>query len=51
MSSDSTSDDVDEIVESNIYIPTESSKLFKFPCADYGFLVVLSYLLVSHLSS
>ena len=39
MSSDSTSDDVDEIVESNI--PAMLSKSFEFPCADYGFMVVL----------
>ena len=34
VSSDSISDDVDEIVESNILV--EPSKLFEFPCADYG---------------
>jgi len=34
VSSDSTNDDVDEIVESNI--PAEPSKSFEFACADYG---------------
>ena len=38
VSSDSTNDDVDVIVESNI--PTEPSKSFEFSCADYGFMVV-----------
>jgi len=44
------SDDVDEIVESNI--PAVPSKLFEFSCADYGFMIMLaeSYLLVSHMS-
>jgi len=38
VSSDSTSDDVDEIVESNI--PTLPSKLFEFPYIDYGFMII-----------
>ena len=38
MSSDSTSDGVDEIVEFNI--PAEPSKSVEFSCADYGFMVV-----------
>ena len=38
MPSDSTSDDVDEIVEFNI--PTMPSKLFEFPCVDYEFMIV-----------
>jgi len=38
VSSDSTSDDVDEIVEFNIL--AEPSKLFEFSCADYEFMVV-----------
>ena len=47
--SDSTSDDVDEIVVSNIL--AEPSMLFKFPCTDYGFIIIpLSYFLMSHLS-
>ena len=37
VSFDSTSNDVDEIVESNI--STEPSKSFEFPCADYEFMV------------
>ena len=37
-SSDSTSDDVNEIVESNI--PAVHSKSFEFSCADYWFMVV-----------
>jgi len=47
VSSDSTSDDVDEIVKSNI--PAVSSKSFKLSCADYGLMVVPSEL--SELSS
>ena len=38
MSSDSTSDDVNEIVEVNI--PTEPSKSIEFPCPEYTFMVV-----------
>jgi len=38
MSSDSTSNGADEIVESNI--PAVLSKSFEFPCADYEFMVV-----------
>jgi len=38
VSSDSTSDDVDEIIESNIFVVP--SKSFKFPCANYGFMTV-----------
>ena len=50
VSPDSTSIDVDEIVESSI--PIMPSKSFEFPCIDYGlWLFLLSYLLVSHLSS
>ena len=49
VSSDGTSDDVDEIIESNIL--TVPSKLFEFSCADYGLgPFLLSYLLVRHLS-
>jgi len=36
--SDSTNDKVDEIVKSNILV--EPSKSFKFPCANYRFMVV-----------
>ena len=42
MSSNGISDDVDEIVESNIL--AMPSKLFEFSCVDYGFIVVLSEL-------
>ena len=42
MSSDSTSDDMDEIVESNI--SAVPSKSFEFPLVDYGFMVVLGEL-------
>jgi len=38
MSSDSTNNDVDEIVES--YIPTEPSKSFEFSCVDYGYMII-----------
>ena len=38
MSSDSTTGDVDGIIESNIL--TMSSKSFEFSCAEYGFMVV-----------
>ena len=38
VSSDGTSDNVNEIVEYNI--PTLPSRLFEFPYADYGFMVV-----------
>jgi len=38
MSSNSTSDSVDEIAESNI--PALPSKSFEFPCVEYGFMVV-----------
>jgi len=38
MSSDSVSDDVDEIVESNT--PTVPSQSFKSPCVEYSFMVV-----------
>ena len=38
VSSNSTSDDVDELVESNI--PAMPSKSFEFSCAGYGFMVV-----------
>jgi len=38
MSSDSTSDDVDEIIELNT--PTAPSKSFEFHCAEYSFIVV-----------
>jgi len=38
MSSDSTSDEVDEIVEPNT--PTMPSKPFKSPCVEYNFIVV-----------
>jgi len=38
VSSDSTNNGVDEIVESNI--PAVPSKSFEFSCADYGFIVV-----------
>jgi len=38
VSSNSTNDDVDEIVESNI--PAVPSKSFEFPCANYEFMVV-----------
>jgi len=38
VSSDSTSNDADEIVESNI--PAEPNKSFIFPCANYKFMVV-----------
>ena len=36
--SDRINDDVDKMVESNV--PVKSSKLFKFPCGDYEFMVV-----------
>ena len=49
MSSHSTNDDVDEIVESNI--PTEPSQSFEFSCADYGLMIIRTDLSsVSHLS-
>ena len=38
MSSDSTSDEVDEIVEPNT--PAMPSKLFEFACAEYSFMVI-----------
>jgi len=38
ISFDSISNDVDEIIESNI--PVLSSKSFEFSCADYEFMVV-----------
>ena len=38
MSSDNTSDDMDEIVESNI--TTELIKSFEFLCTDYEFMIV-----------
>jgi len=38
MSSDSTSNNVDKIVESNI--PAEPSKSFEFSCAHYEFMLV-----------
>ena len=38
MSSDSTSDDVDKIAESNI--PTVPSKSFEFSCAEYECMVI-----------
>ena len=38
MSSDSASDDVDEIVEPNT--PTMPSKPFESPCAEYSFMIV-----------
>jgi len=38
VSSDNTSDDMDEIVESNI--TTELIKSFEFPCTDYEFMIV-----------
>jgi len=38
MSSDSASDDVDGIVESNT--PTAPSQSFESPCAEYSFMVV-----------
>ena len=38
VSSDGTSDDMDEIVEP--YIPTMPSKLFESPCAEYSFMIV-----------
>ena len=38
VSSDSTSDNVDEIVEPNA--PTMPSKLFEFPCVAYNFMVI-----------
>jgi len=37
VSSDSTGDDGNEIVESNI--PTVTSKSFEFPSVDYGFII------------
>jgi len=48
VSSDCTSDDVDEIVESNI--PAEPSQSFEFPCADYGLMIVPTELSSSELS-
>ena len=50
VSSDSTSNDVNKIVESNILaLP---SKSIEFLCAEYSFMVILlSHILVSHLSS
>jgi len=38
VSSDRTSDDMDELVESNM--PVIPSKSFRFSCADYDFIVV-----------
>jgi len=38
MSSDSISDDVDEIVKANI--PAVPSKSFEFSCAEYSFMIV-----------
>ena len=38
VSSNSTSDDMDEIVKSNI--PAEPSQSFEFPCVDYGLIVI-----------
>jgi len=38
ISSDSASDDVDEIIEPNT--PTMTNKTFKFPCDEYSFMVV-----------
>ena len=38
MSSDGTSDNIDEIVEPNT--PTMSGKQFESPCAEYSFTVV-----------
>jgi len=38
MSSDGTSDDVDELVEPNI--PAVSCKLFEFSCVEYSFMVI-----------
>jgi len=47
---DSTSNDVNEIVESNI--PAVPSKSIKFPCPEYTFMVFSpNHILVSHLSS
>jgi len=48
VSSDSTSDDADEIIESNI--PTVPSKSIEFPCGDYGFMVVFTELTSSESS-
>ena len=48
MSSDSTSDDVDEIIESNI--TAMPSKSFEFPCADYEFIVVPAVLTLNESS-
>ena len=48
VSFDSTSDDVNEIVESNI--PAVSSRSFEFPCADYRFMVVPAGLFISESS-
>ena len=42
VSSNSTSDDVDEIFESNIL--AMPSKLFEFTCANYEFMVISSEL-------
>ena len=48
MSSDSTNNDVDEIVES--YIPTEPSKSFEFSCVEYSFMVVPTAVSYTHLT-
>jgi len=50
MPSNSTSDDVNEIVEPNT--PTVPSKLFEFSCAEYSlWSFQLIHLLTSHLNS
>ena len=47
--SDSTSDDVNEIVESKI--PALPSKSIEFSCAEYNFMVIpIEHILVNHLS-
>jgi len=48
MSFDSTSNDVNEIIDSNI--PKVSSRSFEFPCADYRFMVVPAGLFISESS-
>jgi len=45
MSSDSTSDDMNEIVEPNI--PAVPSKSIEFPCLEYTFMAIpMSHILV-----